>query len=284
MRRPGVLARFADSCTGQIASLFRRKQWYLRVRAPGETDWRSVLPPYRDVSWADPFPVHHDGRDWLFFEEVPEPRQPGRIVAAPLGSDGLPAGAPIPVLEAAHHLSYPFIFRWEENWYLLPEARASETVTLYRCTEWPGQWVPASVLLPGTEAVDATLLEHAGRWWLFATQPEKPGGPARTALHLYHADSPVSNNWIRHPANPVVQDIRCGRPAGRILRAGKNLYRPAQDASVRYGWGLDFRRIDTLTESTYEESPAGFFRHRASVATHTWNTLGATMYTDAARY
>ncbi len=131
-------------------------------------------------------------------------------------------------------------------------------------------------------AVDATLLEYEGKYWLFANVKE-PGGSSLDALHLYYASDLPAGGWISHPHNPIVKDIRSARPAGRIFMQDGKLIRPSQDSARRYGYALKFNRIMTLTETDYAEVTEGGFGPAGSqyLATHTFNQAGELTVMDA---
>lgn len=216
--------------------------------------WRfkRITPP-PDRFWADPFLLEHEGRTWLYFEELDYGLNRGHISVAELTSSGA-LGAPMKALVEPHHLSYPFVFEHEGSIYMLPESRASGKLTLYRCLEMPHRWEPVMDLMQGVEAVDATLLHHAGRWWLFVNLIENPGAGSSDELFLFYADDFRTQQWTPHPLNPIVSDVRCARPAGRILQRDGIAYRPAQDCSLDYGWGFSLMRIDTLSTTEYAET------------------------------
>ena len=132
------------------------------------------------------------------------------------------------------------------------------------------------------DAVDATLLQHHGRFWLFANVRE-PGVSSLNALYLFWAQSRLADVWTPHPRNPVVQDIGSARPAGNIFLQDGHLIRPAQDSSRRYGGSLRFNRITALTEEDYrEETVAVFAPDGGKVrATHTFNQAGGLTVVDA---
>jgi hypothetical protein len=137
-------------------------------------------------------------------------------------------------------------------------------------------------LLGDIYAVDATMLKHGGRAWMFANVKE-PGGSSLNALHLYWADSLLSDSWHAHPCNPVVRDISSARPAGRIFTHDGELIRPAQDSTRRYGHALKFKRITRLDEEGYsEETVAAFGPSGGKIrATHTFNQAGGLTVIDA---
>ena len=78
------------------------------LRAHPQSGWRD-LPDDRSRFYADPFPIEHDGRTFVFVEDFAHALGYGVISAVEFGADG-PLGAPRPVLDIGTHLSYPFVF------------------------------------------------------------------------------------------------------------------------------------------------------------------------------
>jgi hypothetical protein len=156
------------------------------------------------------------------------------------------------VLERSYHLSYPFIFRDRGEWYMLPETAENRTIETYRCTRFPDQWEFHKVLMSDVHAVDTTLLEHAGRWWMFTNIAEY-GNSGWDSLYLFFADHPFSDRWMPHPRNPVISDVYNARSAGGLFRRDGKLFRPSQDCSRRYGYALNINRVTTLNTIDYAE-------------------------------
>jgi len=211
---------------------------------------RYLLPP-ADRFWADPFAVERDGRYFIFFEELLLSTGRGRIAAVEVFENDEPS-APRVVLEQPHHLSYPTIFTWRDDLYMLPETGAAGSVLLYRCAEFPLRWVPDHVMLAGVHAYDPTLWSDGRRWWLFANVAESGADPS-DELWLFSSDTPLGG-WRPHPANPIVADVRCARPAGPIFTDRGVTYRPSQDCSGSYGRAVVINRIDCLTPDEYRET------------------------------
>ncbi|MBD0319201.1 MAG: hypothetical protein ICV87_02640 [Gemmatimonadetes bacterium] len=253
---PRMLARAAGLAVRRARG---RGSWFFgyTLDPAGDDPWRldnlrTVIPP-RDRLWADPFPIVVDGRAYIFFEELIHGGR-GHISAIEVTADG-PAGPAFRVLERPYHLSYPFLFRWNGSLYMLPESSANRTVELYRCVSFPGEWVLEKVLLEDIHAVDATLAEIDGRWWMFANVAT--GGMSDfDNLHLFYADTPLGP-WTPHAQNPVQSDVRRARPAGAIQRRDGRLIRPGQDSSVRYGYAISLNEIVELTPERYHEVERG---------------------------
>lgn len=228
------------------------------LRAHPEGGWRTLADDGRRY-YADPFPVAHAGGTMLFVEEYGYAHDKGLISAVPLGPDG-PIGTPVPVLEAAHHLSYPFVFEVDGTHWMVPESGTTGTVDLYRATAFPGGWVKEATLLSGLSASDPTLLRQDGRWWLFASvrdDGERDGpfaawGSYSDALHLWSAPD-FRGPWTPHPANPVLIDVASARSGGRIVARGGALFRPVQDCRDGYGSALGLARIERLDAEGYRQ-------------------------------
>src|SRR5262249_19802039 len=114
------------------------------------------------------------------------------------------------------------------------------------------EWSPAAQIIENFAAVDPTLFEYEGRWWLFCS---KEGDCVDSKLYLWHAPDPFGP-WEPHTANPVKCDVRSARPAGRPFFFEGNLYRPAQDSCRAYGGAIVINRVTCLNMREYQEEPA----------------------------
>lgn len=247
----------------------------------GNFNWtmvKSLIMP-RGVFWADPFPFQRQDNTYIFFEEYVFKNKRGHIVFAKIGKDGK-TGKPHLALEQPYHLSYPFIFEYRGEFYMLPETAENRSIELYRCRRFPDQWEFHKTIMPDVHAVDATLFEHSMRWWLFTNIAGK-GGSTWDELHLFYSDNPLSEKWTPHPMNPIVSDVRSARPAGRIFRRDSGLIRPSQDSSLRYGYALTLNGITKLTINEYEEQLVERIEPTNDLlATHTYNRLNDLIVVD----
>lgn len=250
-----------------------------------ELKWSAFKPliPPPDRYWADPFIYINENRYFVFIEEKIYQIGLGRIACLELDANGNLLSQQT-VLERPYHLSYPFLFEYQNQLYMVPETAGNRTLEIYRCTRFPDQWEFVQNLMQDVYAVDATLLEHDGKWWLFANIKQGEKGSSLSQLFLFWADSPLSQHWTRHPQNPVVNDAHTARPAGYIFSKNGDLIRPSQDNSIRYGKALNFNRITKLNETEYEEIIEAKFgppRTNKIQATHTFNKNGDLTVIDA---
>lgn len=239
-----------------------------------------TLVPPRDHDWADPFIVNHEGRSFIFFEDLPYAVGRAHIAAVEVLGEGR-TGEPQIVLSRPYHLSYPFVFDWEGELYMIPESADNHSIELYRCEQFPHRWSLYKVLLENVRAYDSTLLHEDGRWWLFANVAEGEADPSEE-LHLYWSTS-LEGPWVPHCANPVLSDVRQARGAGPLFRRDGNLYRPSQDCAADYGSAVSINRIDLLDTSSYRETPVGRIepdRRAGMRCLHTFGTAGRLRVVD----
>jgi hypothetical protein len=160
---------------------------------------------------------------------------------------------PVPILEKSYHLSYPFVFKWQEKFYMIPETADNKTIELYECIEFPYKWEFKMNLMENISAFDTTLFYQDGKWWLFSAIKENEGILRNDELFLFYADELCTTQWSPHPLNPVVSDIKNARPAGGIFVQDKKIFRPSQNGLIRYGCGFNINEINQLSEKDYSE-------------------------------
>ncbi|MGV1792342.1 glucosamine inositolphosphorylceramide transferase family protein [Rhizobium sp. A37_96] len=212
----------------------------------------SVLPDRGDHFYADPFPLQWQDRFFLFVEDYPHATGKAVISVVPFDAAGVPQ-EPRCVLEEPYHLSYPQVFERDGSVWMLPEASSGGKLVLYRATEFPDRWAPEAVLIEG-EISDATLLEHGGQLWLFATDRDGYGSTSDT-LVVFHAPR-LTGPWTPHVLNPVLIDRRMARPGGAFIRERDGrVCLPVQDGTLGYGGGLGISQLLELDEKTVRLSP-----------------------------
>jgi hypothetical protein len=238
-------------------------QWFIAYRSrrtsglvlPPDMTGFTLVVPATDRAYADPFVVKAlDGRRFIFFEDFRNVDGKAVISRVELFSDGT-ISDPRVVLERDYHLSYPFVFFSGGEAYLLPETAQARRLELYRAVDFPDRWELERVLMDGSMVFDATLLEHGDKVWMFANLATSQGTPS-DELSLFWSDS-LAGEWQPHQQNPVISDVRCARPAGRVIVQDGRLIRPAQDGSVRYGYALVFKEILELSERSFREIELG---------------------------
>ncbi len=204
---------------------------------------------------ADPFLVVKDDTLYLFYEEY-RYRDKG-IIKMISTCDLVTWSKPKVVLDEDFHLSYPWVFQHEGQWYMMPETSAVHEVRLYRAVNNQldhFEFVKAilihnvigeSLLL---DYCDSSIVNKDGKFFLFTTLNHGKGNE----LHLYYSNC-LDGEYKRHPQSPLIVSDKYGRNGGSLLEHDGVLYRFAQDCDGEYGNNVHLFKVDTLTKNEYKE-------------------------------
>lgn len=209
-------------------------------------EWSTYREKHQMI--ADPFLVPTPTGVRILCEEFDWFSEMGRILEVRSAPDGsLSRGTP--AIEEAAHMSYPFVFEHDGQTYCIPECATRSEIPLYRWNPAMERWVREGTLLDNIAAVDATVFQAYGTWWLFHSQAH---GVGQWSLYIWKADDP-RGPWQPHRANPVKTDVGSSRPAGKPFWNEGELYRPAQDGRNSYGGALVINRITNLSLEDFQE-------------------------------
>ena len=134
---------------------------------------------------------------------------------------------------------------------MIPETAEEGRLVLYEATDFPRGWRPAVTLLDDAPAIDASVVQHEGRWWMFGSRLDRGHNHS---LFVWHAPA-LTGPWTPHAANPVKTDAGSARSGGTPFVVNGTLYRPSQDSSISYGRRIIVNRVDVLTPTAYAETP-----------------------------
>ncbi|MFY0604916.1 MAG: hypothetical protein JXQ93_13335 [Flavobacteriaceae bacterium] len=252
-----ILFKYTSIVLKQIFSvLFTKDQWFLLYKkgkiAP-ETSFRTmkkIVPP-KNIFWADPFIISKNNIDYIFVEEYDFSIKKGYISVIELFKNKIQKVTK--VIDNDYHFSYPFIFEYSNEIFMIPETSENKTVELYKCNNFPYDWSFQKNIFENISAVDTTLFYYDNTWWLFTSIDETNKVTRNDELFVFYANSPLDCSWIPHPMNPVVSDAKLARPAGKIFIKNNKIYRPSQDCTGVYGSSININQIKTLDRKTYLE-------------------------------
>lgn len=194
---------------------------------------------------ADPFVVEDGDKTWLFAELFDRPRLKGVLGCCELTANG--AGKWRIILDEPFHLSYPFVFRQEGQWYIIPESLDAGRILLYRATMFPWKWEQVRELSQ-IDAVDTTLVQNENGSFLITIAVENQTGK----LAVLKADAPLTH---AEPLSISDWEDPNTRPAGRAFMKDGAIVRPSQDCTRGYGYGLNFMKILRLDVDGLQEEP-----------------------------
>lgn len=207
---------------------------------------------FGDVDFvADPFAFPGPDRWHLFFEVCNYARDPDAVIGHATSPNGIRWEYDGAVLNTGEHLSFPYVFEWEDARYMIPEEGGSggRTVRVYEATEFPTEWTPcATPVSEGHRTDDTVAFRWRDRWWLIVGDSDIAG------FRIYHSDSLRADDWQPHEQNPVVTDRPAAfRPGGRPIVCRDRIIAFYQDCERQYGDKVRAFEITDLDPETYRD-------------------------------
>ena len=205
----------------------------------------------KDAEWADPFIFSYKNKNYVFFENNDLNLNRGKISFGELHGNDLINIKDI--LKFKYHLSYPFIWKSKNNFYLIPETSEKKSIHIWKAKKFPNQWKYFKTILKNEFCCDTTIIkDKSNNNWLLTNKSNDSSNDPNNELYVYK----IIGNFrklIPHKLNPVITDCRTARNAGKLLIPNK-LFRPSQiNDSTGYGIGLNINNIDKLNLDSYKE-------------------------------
>lgn len=237
------------------------------------TLWRSkkIINP-KNRFLADPFVIKRGGVHFCFVEDLNYSTNKGSISAYKITPSNCESVGV--VLEEDFHLSFPFIFEYENELFMCPDTHEKCEIRLYKCIEFPTKWEFYKTLMKDISAVDSLIFKRDNIWWLFTNFDKSVVNDHNCQLHIFSADSPLSDKWVAHKNNPVIFNPLLARNGGLIISQNE-IYRIYQRQGFdMYGEACGIARIKNLSNNEYREETHSviepyFFKDIKG--THTYN-------------
>ena len=200
---------------------------------------------------ADPFLISSEMGEFLFVEEFSYAQKKAHIAVYDV-STSIPKRLGI-ALNEEFHVSFPYVFRHENNFYMCPETIASRQVRLYKATNFPLDWELQSVLLDNICAADPLIFFKDGKFWLLANVDPKCSGDSHSMLSVFYSDDLQSKSWLQSELNPVLFDASCARNGGLVCTNDSKLRFGQVQGFNLYGESLRAFEIIKINEVEYKE-------------------------------
>lgn len=147
-------------------------------------------------------------------------------------------------LDLKFHLSFPCIFEYENNIYMIPETGTKKQIMLYKCLDFPKKWEFIKII-KNIYAPDVSFFIKDDIIYLLT------GNEKTTKLNIFYSkdlfdnflEHSIKNEYIEHPRN-----------AGNIFIYNNQMYRPAQICKPSYGYAIGIYKINELSPENYSET------------------------------
>jgi len=199
---------------------------------------------------ADPFMIHKDSCWYMFFEVMNKKTKQGDIGLA-ISNDLIKWSYEQIVLDEPFHLSYPYVFEFNNEFYMIPESYKANSIRLYKATNFPTKWKFQNILIGGSEFVDTSIIYFNEKWWLFTFSVKIK------ALRIFYA-AELFGSWQEHKMSPILGGGSISeRPGGRIININNKIIRFVQDDIDKYGKCVYAFEIVELDTRIYKERKIG---------------------------
>lgn len=238
-----------------IKDLLIKEEWNIAIRKRGDKSlWEkggesrkfTVLPNTIRYWAADPFIVSVGEKDYLFFEMFDRLKSKGLIGYREINGNKI--GKMKIAYEADHHLSFPYIFEYKNEYYMMPEYSEGKELFVLKATHFPDKWEKIESWMQGKRFVDSVLLSHEGENYLLTQDLQSGYSSEKFSIFIRKG-----KEWVSHKKSPVTKSLANARLAGKIFFEKNQLIRVAQDCQDGYGTKLHFNHILKLSEKEYEE-------------------------------
>ncbi|XP_071732365.1 glucosamine inositolphosphorylceramide transferase 1-like [Rutidosis leptorrhynchoides] len=202
---------------------------------------------------ADPFLYVQGDILYLFFETKNSITMQGDIGVARSLNNGATWEQMGVVLDEEWHLSYPYVFDYNGQIYMMPEGSKKGDLRLYRAVKFPLKWKLEKIMLK-RPLIDSFIMEYESRYWLFGSDHSRISSKKNGELEIWYSNTPLGP-WKQHKKNPVYNtDKKTGaRNGGRPFFYNGHVYRPGQDDEETYGKRVRVYKIEVLTTHKYKE-------------------------------
>ncbi|KAF8681828.1 hypothetical protein HU200_045269 [Digitaria exilis] len=220
---------------------------------------------------ANPFLFIQGDAIYMFFETKNPVTSQGDIAAAISKDAGATWQQLGVVLDEEWHLSYPYVFSYENKTYMMPESSKKGNLQLYYAVDFPLKWKLEKVLLE-RPLVDSVIVNFQGYYWLLGSDISSYGSKQRGELCIWYSSSPLGP-WNPHKQNSVHNNDKTlrTRNGGRPFIYNGKLYRIGKDSSDGSNYSIQVFKVEVLAANQYEEVVVPFSIEKAMKGRYAWN-------------
>ncbi|KAK9070270.1 hypothetical protein SSX86_010670 [Deinandra increscens subsp. villosa] len=220
---------------------------------------------------ADPFLYVKGDVLYLFFETKNPITMQGDIGAARSIDNGSSWEQIGVVLDEEWHLSYPYVFDYDNQIYMMPEGSKNGDLRLYRAVDFPLKWKLEKVILK-RPLIDTVMVEYGSKYWLFGSDHSRISSKKNGELEIWYSNTPFGP-WKQHKKNPVHNKGKesGARNGGRPFFYEGNMYRLGQDDGETYGKRVRVFKIEALTPYSYKEVEVDLGIEKPTKGKNAWN-------------
>ncbi len=239
--------------------LFYEREWLCAYRFLSEEERKNPIPNLEKRNmyhvmnvpqnyWAaDPFLLAKGEEVYCFFEYMDTKKKKAVIGAKQI----LPEEEKEVhvVYEFSGHTSYPCIFEWNNDIYMIPETGAMRSIEMLKCDEWPLKWSKVGALLTDVDTADCTSFIWNGKPYIIIYEVDRRS----TKRKLLIGEIDIANVAIKNITECKQYNELLGRPGGGVVFDGNQMIRVVQPGNRCYGEKIEFFDVSFEKKGLYQE-------------------------------
>ena len=206
-----------------------------------------VLEPTLHRWYADSFPFAENGREYIFVEILDDANgEKGTIGVIDLQD----TKEVVEIINEPFHMSFPNVFKFENEFYMMPETSESNQLRLYKAVDFPYEWKLQSILYDDIAVVDTVFVKTEGNVMYAIGQklPEKNNVLFKIDTNTWKAKlSALKGNYVDK------------RPAGNFIQYDNGTYHALQECGRVYGEYFHLCKLDSFDGETLQETEIGTY-------------------------
>lgn len=151
------------------------------------------------------------------------------------------------IISTPTHMSYPFVFEYNNDYYMIPETGAAKEISLYKASVFPDKWDKICVLKSNVVYRDSTVYLDTDNSIKMITYRQEGSNRfnIKYYVELYGLDM---GNFKLHLISSFRDKKKQQRPAGHVIKKDGVLYRLCQKCNRAYGESIIVYRMDNSVE------------------------------------
>ncbi|WP_230658931.1 glucosamine inositolphosphorylceramide transferase family protein [Psychrobacter sp. I-STPA10] len=245
---------------------------------------------------ADPFIVENDDILYIFYEALNHWWTKGHIRCRILNKHNntyreIEDFAIDDINQLNCHLSFPFIWQEDGQYYMMPESHENNEVCLFQATDFPKHWQQIANPISDKKYVDNILIKHDGRYYLIGSEHKTNNRIIYYADELTDHWQPLTEANFQIQITDAHQRLGGGTfnlPKTNQQMRSSDFYLPCQENATEYGKSLLLKQLtlDTHTQHWQESTLTQLYSqsNRYPDGMHTLNFSKNYMVIDAKRW
>lgn len=213
-----------------FSKCFFSQQGVFRLLMPTEKEW-----------YADSFCFEENNTVYLFMEIMGRNEKKGTLGVS-VFKQGIGFSEVEEILREPFHLSYPNVFKYKSNYYMIPETHQAGEIRLYEADTFPCKWHLKKILFTGGEYVDSSILKvNENEYIVFSL--DITNNKEKLRLFKFNAEK------LTFDPLEMEMSLFDKRPGGNPITYNGSVYRLLQDCSKFYGEKLLIYQLNNVVDS-----------------------------------